>query len=108
MSKDLSSKYFPKSKRKKSLLDKYAMPITLGLIAVKTAKSLKRKQENEQIANMLKEILKEQKKEEMKKRPFLVRIFMKIWSLLLFIIKIAFWFIVALLIFIYLTETTQI
>lgn len=98
MSDDLS-KYFSKSKKKKSLIEEYAMPLVFGAWFFKSEKAAKIEHENEQVIRLLQKISKQQEKEQKSKHSFWARIFFWFWSLFVFIIKIIFWLLVVLFIF---------
>ena len=98
MSDDLS-KYFSKSKKKKSLIEEYAMPLVFGEWFFKSEKAAKIEHENEQVIRLLQKISKQQEKEQKSKHSFWARIFFWFWSLFVFIIKIIFWLFAILFIF---------
>ncbi len=102
---DNLSKYFSKSKKKKSLLEEYAVPLAFGAWLLKSEKVAKKERENEQIIHLLKKISKQQKKEQKSKHSFLIRTFFCFWSLFVSIIKIIFWLLVALFIFYICTQS---
>lgn len=104
MSDDLS-KYFSKSKKKKSLLEEYAVPLAFCAWLFKSEKVAKKERENEQIIHLLKKISKQQEKEQKSKHSFLARTFFWFWSLFVSIIKIIFWLLVALFIFYLCTQS---
>ena len=102
---DNLSKYFSKSKKKKSMLEEYAVPLALGAWLFKSEKAAKKERENEQIIHLLTKISKQQEKEQRGKHSFLVRTFIWFWSLFVSIIKIIFWIFVALFLFYIFTQS---
>ena len=80
MTDDIYKRFF-KSKKGKGILKEYAVPITLGLLAVKSSKSARKEREKKQILQTLKNFSRQRENKLEKEQSFIICFFFTFLSI---------------------------
>ncbi len=91
MTDDIYKRFF-KSKKGKSILKEYDVPITLGLLAVKASKNARKEREKKQILQTLKNFSRRRENKFDKEQSFIICVILRARSLIVAILKIVIYF----------------